>query len=116
MSIAGTLTGRQAEMAAAAYLKGQGYSIIDQNWRNRWCEIDIIAQKARVLYLIEVKYRQSEQQGTGLDYITPRKLEQMYRAAIWYVTESGWSGDYSLAAIELTGHDFTVTAFIASVT
>lgn len=116
MSLTGAVTGRQAETAAAAYLMGLGYVVLDQNWRTRWCEIDIIARKANVLYLVEVKYRQSDQQGTGLDYITPRKLEQMQRAADWYVVEHTWGGDYYLAAIELTGPSFEVSAFVTSVT
>ena len=31
--------GRQAEEAAAEYLRAKGYEIVDQNWRNRWCEM-----------------------------------------------------------------------------
>lgn len=69
--------GQRAEEVAADYLAAQGYEIIERNWRTRVCEIDIIASKDRVMYFIEVKYRKSNSQGSGLDYITPKKLKQM---------------------------------------
>jgi putative endonuclease len=105
-------TGRQAETAAAAYLKQQGYAIVAQNWRTRWCEIDIIAQKDRAVYFCEVKYRQTANQGGGLDYITPKKLQQMRISAESWVHLTGWSGEYQLAAVEVSGDEFIITAFI----
>lgn len=104
--------GRQAEAAAADYLKRQGYAIVTQNWRTRFCEIDIIAQQGKVVYFCEVKYRQRDSQGSGLDYITPKKLQQMSLAAEAWVHLTGWQGEYQLAAIEVSGPSFEVTAFI----
>jgi Holliday junction resolvase-like predicted endonuclease len=105
-------TGREAEAAAAAHLKKQGFAIVAQNWRTRWCEIDIIAQKNRAVYFCEVKYRVSSRQGGGLDYITPKKLAQMKFAAEAWVQLTGWKGEYQLGAIEVSGPEFSVTAFI----
>lgn len=105
-------SGRKAEAAAANYLRMRGYKIIEQNWRRPRCEIDVIAEKDGTAYLVEVKYRGSDNQGSGLDYITPSKLKQMrYAAEIW-ATDVKWPGDYQLAAIELTGPDFTITHFV----
>ncbi len=42
-----TQTGKLAEDEAAEYLSQNGFKIIARNWRNRWCEIDIVAQKKR---------------------------------------------------------------------
>jgi len=97
------VSGRQAEAAAAAYLKNRGFKILDQNWRTRWCEIDIVAQKKNVVYFAEVKYRKSDAFGGGLDYITPKKLEQMTFAAEMWVSQHGWSGDYRLLAVSING-------------
>ena len=104
--------GRQAEAAAATYLKGHGYAIVDQNWRTRWCEIDVIAQKGKVVYFCEVKYRRSDLQGSGLEYITSKKLQQMSFAAESWVHLARWKGEYQLCAIEVAGLDFRITAFI----
>ena len=96
-----TEQGRLAEAAAAASLERKGFKIIDRNWRTRVCEIDIIAAKQSVIYFVEVKYRKTDSQGSGLDYITPRKLSQMrYAARIW-IGQNDWAGDYRLAAMEV---------------
>jgi uncharacterized protein (TIGR00252 family) len=109
-------TGRQAEAVAADYLRQRGYEIIGQNFRTRFYEIDIIAQHNGVIYFVEVKYRRSESAGGGLEYITPRKLEQMRLAAEFWLTENRTSGDYRLAGLEVFGPDFVVTEFIDSLT
>ena len=107
-----TDTGRQAEDAAAAFLEQQGCKIVARNWRTRMCEIDIIARKKNNVYFCEVKYRRSTAQGSGLDYITSKKLEQMRFAAESWVHANAYSGDYQLCAIEASGTDFAVTAFV----
>jgi uncharacterized protein (TIGR00252 family) len=109
-------TGRQAENTAVEYLQTIGYAILAQNWRTRWCEIDIVAQKAKTVYFVEVKYRQSNQQGSGLEYVTRRKLQQMRFAAAFWVQDHNWSGDYSLGAIEVAGLTFDVTNFLPNCT
>lgn len=98
-----TSTGRDAEDAAGQYLVKLGYAILAQNWRTRWCEIDIIAKKANTIYFVEVKYRKSHSWGDGLDAITPKKLQQMTFAAEMWVQEHAWSEDYRLVAISTTG-------------
>jgi len=108
-------TGRQAEQAAATYLEMRGYKVLERNWRRPRCEIDVIALKDDVIYFVEVKYRANDDQGSGFDAITTSKLKKMQYAADYWVEESKWRGEYSLAAIELAGRDFTVLSFIDSV-
>lgn len=102
-------TGRQAEQAAANHLQSQGYQILDQNWRTKWCEIDIVALKDQTIYFVEVKYRRTHNAGSGLDYITSRKLQQMTRAAESWLQINNWIGDSALSAIEVTGNNFTTS-------
>lgn len=106
-------TGRQAEEAAAEYLRQHGYEVMEQNWRTRYCEIDIVARKGKTVYFIEVKYRMSSSQGAGLDYITPKKLGQMRFAAEMWVQEHQWTGEYRLGAVEVSGEGFLVTEFVS---
>jgi putative endonuclease len=110
-----TETGRKAEAAARVYLEMRGFKIIEQNWRRPRAEIDIIAEKDNIAHFIEVKYRASDDQGGGLEAITPTKLKQMQRAAWFWVDESKWRGEYMLSAIELAGPDFAVISFIENV-
>lgn len=104
--------GREAEAAAASYLEMQGYKVLEQNWRTRWCEIDIVAKKDNTVYLVEVKYRQKAFHGSGLDYITPKKFQQMSFAAEFWVQAHHWPGDYGLAAVEVSGPNYEVTNFL----
>ena len=47
--------GRRAEFVAAMLLRGKIYRILARNWRCPLGEIDIIAQRGRVLAFVEVK-------------------------------------------------------------
>lgn len=107
-----TSTGNQAEDAVAEYLRAQGYDIVEQNWKTKWCEIDVVARKADTVYFVEVKYRKSSFQGDGLAYITDKKLQQMAFAAELWVSNHNWEGGYELLGAAVTGEDFTVTDLI----
>ncbi|HET7629818.1 MAG TPA: ribonuclease HII [Candidatus Saccharimonadales bacterium] len=105
-------SGQLAETVAADYLKRRRFKVLDRNWKTRWCEIDIVAENQGKIWLVEVKYRSSDRQGSGLDYITTKKLERMRLAARFWQHSNGHSGDIGLAAIEVGGHDYAVTNFI----
>ena len=107
--------GRRAEAAAATFLERKGCIILVQNWRTRWCEIDIIAKRNSVVYLCEVKYRSTVRHGSGFDYITPKKLKQMHFAAELWISRHAWPGEYSLCAIEVSGPQYTVTGVVKDV-
>lgn len=109
-----TNIGKLAEAATADYLALRGLKIIELNWRTRWCEIDIVAEssenkgllrRVKIIHFVEVKYRKSKSQGDGLEYITPKKQEQMKRASQFWVNEHNWSGDYQLDAIAVSGYE-----------
>ena len=110
-----TETGRKAEVAARVYLEMRGFKILEQNWRRPRSEIDIVAQKDGVIHFIEVKYRHTDDQGSGLDAITATKLKQMRRAAWTWVEESKWHGEYVLSAVEIAGPNYAVLGFIENV-
>jgi len=105
-----TATGRQAEAYVSELLSKDGYKILASNWRNRFCEIDIVAQKGRVVYFYEVKFRSQLAQGQGLDYLTDTKLRQLKFAAEFWCSENGWSGDYRIcaAAVSLRSDGLTI--------
>jgi Holliday junction resolvase-like predicted endonuclease len=107
-----TETGRRAETVAADFLRLKGCEIVAQNWRTRWCEIDVVAGRSSVAYFCEVKYRATNRQGSGLDYITPKKLQQMRFAAESWVQRNAWRGDYQLCAVEVSGSEFRITAVV----
>ena len=101
-----TTSGRKAEAAVASYLAQNGYKILAKNWRTRWCEIDLIAQKGEIIHFIEVKFRFSESHGSGFDYITGHKLNQIKFASRYWNAQNKWDGDYRIIAAEVTGIDY----------
>lgn len=110
-----TQTGRIAEALAAEFLQGKGLQVLAQNWRTRWCEIDIVAKKGDTIYFTEVKYRRSNAWGSGLDYITPAKLRQMHFAARFWMAQHSAAHEYRLSAIEMTGQPPHVTEWLESI-
>ncbi len=108
-------TGRKAEAAAAAFLVRKNCQIIAQNWRTRMCEIDIIAERAGTVYFCEVKYRAHARQGTGIEYVTTKKVQQMRFAATSWIHAHGWNGESQLCAIEVSGVNFQITNVVKDI-
>ena len=102
------LKGSAAEDEVSKYLENQGYKIIDKNWKTKWCEVDVIAKKDECIFFVEVKYRESALQGSGFDYITDKKLNQMARAADSWVMLNKWNGEYNLSAAEVSGPNYKI--------
>ncbi len=105
-------SGHDAEKRAAKWLIAQKFKIIELNWRTRHCEVDIVAQRKKTLYFIEVKSRKSRTWGSGLDYITPKKLRQMHFAAEMWLSEHDWLGDVRLAALAVDEGAITFTEVV----
>ena len=59
-----------------------------------------------------MKYRRSDDQGSGFDAITTPKLRHMTRGAHIWVDESKWHGEFVLSAVEVGGPDFVIMGFI----
>ena len=97
--------GRQAEEVAADYLVGNGFKVIDRNWKTKLCEIDIVAIRGADLCFVEVKYRKNANAGTGMDAITKAKLTQMKKAAVIYTQHHPQTANLNprLLAISLSG-------------
>ncbi|HEX5798345.1 MAG TPA: YraN family protein [Candidatus Saccharimonadales bacterium] len=102
------ISGKAAEDEVVQYLKKHGFKILDQNWKTKWCEVDIVALKDQTMHFVEVKYRNSSGQGGGFDYITSKKLQKMNLAAKSWVEINGWSGEYTLSAAEVSGDNFEI--------
>ena len=102
--------GDRAETVVADFLIGKGYKIAFRNWKNKYCEIDIVAVKDKELYFVEVKYRNKNNWGDGLDAITAKKLKQMkFASSIFLENETDFM-DYQpkLMAISVSGDKYDI--------
>ena len=83
--------GHHYESVAATYLVSQGYRIIEQNYRCRYGELDIIAMDGPCLVFIEVKYRKSGGPQHPLEAVDMRKQQHISKAAAQYIYSHGCS-------------------------
>ena len=105
--------GDSGEDVAAKYLIKWGHSILDRNWKTKFCEIDIVSTKNNTIYFVEVKYRKTPQQGGGIAAITPTKLRQMKFAVELYVLKNQIiNTQLRLAAISVTGKPAKVEMYL----
>lgn len=75
------------EREVAAFLKKNGYTVLEQNYRCRSGEIDLIARDGRYLVFVEVKYRKNSSAGSALEAVTQKKAAQVRRVAAYYLYE-----------------------------
>lgn len=88
MSIFTQKLGQKGEELACSFLKKNGYSILQRNYRKRCGEIDIIAQENGDLVFIEIKTRSGDELGSATSAVTTRKQKQIIKTAINYLSES----------------------------
>jgi putative endonuclease len=83
-----TAIGLMAEELAADYLVKNGYKIIERNFRNRFCEIDIIAANPEYICLVEVKYRKNNLYGGGIEAINSNKQKRLRNGFEFWLSQA----------------------------
>ena len=77
--------GVQAEQRAVQYLQQQGLKLIEQNYRGRFGEIDLIMQDGTSLVFIEVRLRRNANFGGAAASIDAPKQQRIIRTAQQYL-------------------------------
>ncbi len=97
-------TGQSGESLAVKALRQNGYRIVQENYRSKLGEIDVIAQDGGVLAFVEVKARRTDHYGSPKEAVTPRKQRKISMVALNYLKETGQSGKkarFDVVAIRL---------------
>lgn len=86
--------GRWGEERAARWYTAAGWTVLDRNWRCSDGEIDLLAERAGVLAVVEVKTRATDAFGVPAAAVTPAKQRRLRRLGARYAQEStrSWSG------------------------
>ncbi|MBE9043385.1 YraN family protein [Pleurocapsales cyanobacterium LEGE 10410] len=82
--------GKLGEELIARWLQIQNYRILQQNWRCRWGEIDLIAQDRveQAIAFVEVKTRgQNSWDHNGLLAINPTKQQKIWQTASLFLAK-----------------------------
>lgn len=96
------------ESIAVTFLKGQGFKIVQCNYRCVCGEVDIIARDGRTIVFVEVKCRKNEIYGPPQLAVTPFKQRQISKAAlVWLSKKKLFDADarFDVVAIQLREHD-----------
>lgn len=88
--------GEIGEDTACRFLGNHGFKILDRNYRKKWGEIDIVAEKGIILHFVEVKTVSRENLDDVLretegfrpeENVHPWKLKRLSRAIQTYLLE-----------------------------
>ncbi|SFB70812.1 YraN family protein [Massilia yuzhufengensis] len=77
--------GRDWEQTALLHLKRHGLVLIEENFRCKGGEIDLVMRDGDTLVFVEVRQRADRAHGGALASITPAKIRRLVRAAEFYL-------------------------------
>ena len=100
-----TELGTWGEAIAAEALRSQGFTVIEQNYRSRYGEIDIIAENREYLVFAEVKLRKSTYFGAAREFVDLRKQERLRATASMWLEEHETSLQPRFDVIEIYAPD-----------
>jgi putative endonuclease len=79
------LFGNSAERQAQQFLEKKGFDILEQQYRTRFGEIDLIARDGDEIVFVEVKARNSSEFGSPEESVTPSKLKRIAAVGQMYL-------------------------------
>ncbi|NDJ27034.1 YraN family protein [Campylobacter sp. MIT 12-8780] len=88
------LSGILGEDKACAYLKKQGFVILQRNFHSKFGELDIIAKKDEILHFIEVKSTQGDYEVAYR--LHQKKYEKLLKAIDFYFLQQGFISDFQI--------------------
>ncbi len=83
--------GQRGEQAAADYVLGLGWQVLDRNWRCAGGELDIIARDGEEIVFVEVKARRGVPAEDAFARVDRRKQASLALAAGEYLDTHGLS-------------------------
>ena len=102
--------GKKGEQLALDFLEENGYTIVERNYRFEKAEVDIIAKKAGILAIIEVKTRSTADFGDPQDFVKPKQIKNLIKAVDEYITVNQLDVDvrFDIIAIIKTKSDYEI--------
>jgi len=101
--------GLEGEKLATDFLKSKGYKIIENNYRYRRAEIDIIAVHYDTLIFVEVKTRSNYNFGVPEHAVDDHKAVKIREAAENYIFVNDWKDNIRFDIISIKKNDYEDT-------
>ena len=89
------------EEYAVNYLKKHRDKILSRNYRKRFGEIDIIAEKKGTVAFVEVKTRHENPLTRPFEAVDTKKQEKIYRTSLAYIYENDLDCQYRFDVCEV---------------
>jgi putative endonuclease len=93
--------GNEGEKYAAKFLADKGYQILATNWRYGKKEIDIIARKAGIIAIVEVKTRTTDYFGRPEESVNLAKQKYLVEAANHFIQQIDFEADVRFDIISI---------------
>ena len=102
--------GNEGELRAQAYLRENGYKIKQVNWFAGKYELDIVAEKAGWLVIVEVKTRSTDTFEHPQEAITNKKIKNIVQATHEYILKYDWHGEtrFDVISVIPRGQNFYI--------
>jgi putative endonuclease len=84
-------TGQIAEQNALGFLQSRGLELVEQNYRSKTGEIDIIMRDQDTLVFVEVRYRKTDRYGSGAESVTAAKRRRIINTAKHFLMKKKYS-------------------------
>lgn len=94
--------GADYEDAATRFLTDKGYRVVHRNYKTRWGEIDIIAERKGAIHFIEVKGRKEPCWYDPADAVRREKIKRIRNCALWYQAQQRKDADLRIDVIAIT--------------
>jgi len=102
--------GQIGERIAQKFLENKGFSIIGRNYKLKFGEIDIIAQKGRSIHFVEVKSARApngmvSRENGGYrpeELVHPMKLKKISQVASIYMENKSQDMDYQIDVVTVS--------------
>ena len=87
----------------ARWYRDAGYEILDQNWRVRSGELDLVLSRDGEIVFCEVKSRRSNRFGSAAEAVDRRKQLRIRSLAARWLAANGRRGDLRFDVATVTG-------------
>ncbi len=77
--------GKRGEQLAVKYLQKKGLTLVGQNIRSPYGEVDALMRDKDEWVFVEVRYRNSQLYGGGLESVDQRKQQKLIKTAEHYM-------------------------------
>ena len=97
------IIGEDGEKQALDYLTGKGYEVLEQNYRFKRAEIDLICLFRNTLIFIEVKKRKNNDYGYPEEFVSAAQKKLIMDASDHYIHAINWQRNIRYDIIAITG-------------